>query len=258
MRTLTFFGLAALAALVAAGLAIASHALTSSASVSATFSAAPARDNVSWTCTGSDGIYQHAHGTWSGTSASGDQRLAGALTIRGTSLVNTTTGVGWFTGRLTIDTASGREDTTGSFTGVIAGGRLHGFVNGRVHDDGGLLLGSISAAVDPSGFTSGQIGTGSSADTAIILGRGDCRKPAPQPRNVNVEQGRITALSTSSITFAPRRSDPVTCAVSASLAADLAAHRFAAGDVVSARCALADGQYRLQKIVRLDVARESK
>ena len=258
MRHLTFMALAAVAALVAAGIAIASHRQTSAASVSATFSAAAASSNVSWSCTGADGPYQHVQGVWSGTSSSADTRLAGPVTIRGTSLVNTATGIGWFTGRLTIDTAAGHEDTAGGFTAVISGGKLHGFLSGRVHNDGGLVLGSVSAAVEASGFTSGQIGAGAAPDTAIVLARGDCRRPAPLPRTVNVGQGTITALSSSAITMAREHGDPVTCSLSAQLAADLAAHRFAAGDRVSARCDLADGGgYRLQKIVRVDVARAS-
>jgi hypothetical protein len=169
-RRLGWLGIAALSALAASALAIAAHGLTTKA-VSATFTAAPAAANKISTCKGTDGDYTRIEGQYTGTSTSTDARLAGPITIRGESLVNKTTGLGWMKGTLRIDTA-GHEDTKGNFTAVISGGQLSGFLSGNVHRDEARLLGGLSAAFGATGITSGSIG--STAATPALVTAGGC------------------------------------------------------------------------------------
>ena len=72
-------------------------------------------------------------------------------------------------GTVRIDTASD-EDTKADFTGVISGGQLTGFLNGRVHDPAGNLLGGLSAAFGTTGIASGSIGATAAAPALVTAG----------------------------------------------------------------------------------------
>ena len=101
-KRLALLGLIVAAALAAAGVA-AARKPTSVQAASATFNA-PTVSNLSQvTCsvTGGD-TFQATKATYTGTSTSTDPRLAGALTIRAWSLVDTTNGVGHVFGNFRI------------------------------------------------------------------------------------------------------------------------------------------------------------
>lgn len=169
MRRSFWLVLAALAALAVAAIALAASSL-STKSVTATFTAAASAGNKTTTCTGTDGDYTRIRGQYTGTSTSTDARLAGPITVKGESLVNKTTGLGWMKGTVRIDTTSD-EDTKANFTAVISGGQLNGFLNGRVHDPSGRLLGGIQAAFSSTtGVGAGSLGSTGSTPALIVTG----------------------------------------------------------------------------------------
>jgi hypothetical protein len=175
MKKLVWLGVALVTALAAAAVAVAAHQALSTKAVSATFTATPSAKNKTTTCKGADGDYTRINGDYSGTSTSTEPRLAGPITIKGESLVNKTTGLGWMKGSVRINTAS-HEDTKANFTAVISGGQLNGFLNGRVHDASGSLLGGLSAAFGATGITSGSIGATSATPALIVAGSCDKSK----------------------------------------------------------------------------------
>jgi hypothetical protein len=158
--------------LAAAAVAFAAHSALSTKSVSATFTATPSTQNRTSTCKGSDGDYSRIEGSYAGASTSSDARLAGPITIKGTSFVNKTTGLGWMKGTVRINTSSD-EDTKANFTGVVSGGQLNGFLNGRVHDPSGSLLGGLNATFGATGITGGTIGSTSSTAAIVVVGSCD-------------------------------------------------------------------------------------
>jgi hypothetical protein len=173
VKRLPWLAVALVTALVVAAVALATNQALSTKSVTATFTATPSTSNKTSTCKGADGDYTRIDGSYTGTATSSEGRLAGPITISGQSLVNKTTGLGWMKGSVRID-ASSHQDTRASFTAVISGGQLNGFLNGRVHDASGNLIGGLNAAFGATGITGGSIGTTSS--TAALIVTGGCAK----------------------------------------------------------------------------------
>ena len=142
---------ASVSALVVAGIGLAHGGPGSVQAASATFDAATVTDLHSGTCTGADGTYTRTKATYTGNATSTDARLNGTLTVRAKTFYNADTNLG------VVDVA---VDTNGTLDGWL-GGRAHGPHAGRV--------GSFSATFDPTaGFSGGQLGTGSSTNSAIF------------------------------------------------------------------------------------------
>jgi len=233
--------MAGLAALVTTSVAVA-HGIEgakTAKAVAATFSAS-AGTTTSRTCTTSDGkTITVTDGKYTGTAA-GDPDLAGAITLRVRSVVNTTDKVGTVNGAFRVD-VSGR-DTTGAFASVYDSGAIAGLATGRAHSPGAKILGNVSATFDPStGFTNGKIGGGTAGGSAVELGTGSC-KPTPTQQEHSAARGAIAALSTASITVAG-----LTCNLPSSKSADINA-KFKTGDNVEIRCDFANGQNTLTRI----------
>lgn len=250
MRRTIALTAAGVAALAGAGGALA-HSLDSNglktSQVAATFSAAPASNISARSCTGGDGTYIVTKGSWNGTAASANSRLSGAIVIRGELGVNLTTGLGWLVGRVAIDGGSdGRNDAGADIRGVIAGGKLTGFVLGRVRD-AGSVYGSITATIANGGLSDGQIGSGSIAvpGNAIVVDRGSCT-PIRAQKPVIEAKGTVTAVSAASITVQKSDGSSQVCAVGADLAATVA--KLKAGDTVTLTCGLVDGSYRVLRV----------
>src|SRR5437868_14117180 len=92
----------AAAAVAAAGVAAATpHAQTTQAAA-ADFSAVSVSRSHSETCVSSDGTYQLTTATYTGVATSSDARLNGTLEIRASSVVNTTTKLGFLDGTLRV------------------------------------------------------------------------------------------------------------------------------------------------------------
>lgn len=233
--------MAGLAALVTTSVAVA-HGIEgakTAKAVAATFSAS-AGTTTSRTCTTSDGkTITVTDGKYTGRAA-GDPDLAGAITLRVRSVVNTTDKVGTVNGGFRVD-VSGR-DTTGAFASVYDNGAIAGLATGRAHSPGAKIVGNVSATFDPStGFTDGKIGGGTAGGSAVELGTGSC-KPAPTQHEHSAARGAIAALSTASITVAG-----LTCNLPSSKSADMNA-KFKTGDNVEIRCDFANGQNTLTRI----------
>ena len=174
--------MAGLAALVATSVAVA-HGIEGGKTAkadAATFSASAGAIS-SRTCTTTDGkSITVTNGKYTGT-ATGDADLAGAITLRVRSVINTTDKVGTVSGAFRID-VSGR-DTVGAFSSVYDSGAIAGLATARAHDPGTKIVGNLSAAFDPaSGFAAGsKIGGGTNGGSAVELGRGSCKPAQTHP-----------------------------------------------------------------------------
>ena len=164
---------ASIAALALAGFAVAhDESPATTQPVMATFDAATVSDLETSTCTGADGSYTQTKATYSGASTSADPRLSGAMTIRAKTVYNTTTNLGYVGGTFSVESASGK--TRGELVAVDTAGALAGFAEGKAKDPRAMLFANFSATFDPAtGFSAGQLGSGSSSDTAIFAS-GSC------------------------------------------------------------------------------------
>ncbi|HST13808.1 MAG TPA: hypothetical protein VLJ44_03015 [Gaiellaceae bacterium] len=235
--------MAGLAALVTTSVAVA-HGIQgakTAKAVAATFSAS-AGTTTSRTCTTTDGkAITVTDGKYTGT-AGGDADLAGAITLRVRSVINTTDKVGTVNGTFRID-VSGR-DTTGAFSTVYDNGGIAGLATGRARSPGARIIGNLSATFDPAaGFTGAKIGGGTSGGSAVELGIGSCR-PSKAHREHSAARGAISALSAASVTVAG-----LTCNLPSSKSADITA-KFKTGDNVEIRCDFADGADTLARIAK--------
>jgi len=233
--------MAGLAALVATSVAVA-HGIEgakTAKAVAATFTAS-AGTTTSRSCTTTDGkTITVTNGKYTGT-ALGDADLAGAITLRVRSVIDTTDKVGIVTGAFRID-VSGR-DTTGAFSTVYDNGGIAGLATGRAHSPGARIVGNLSAAFDPAtGFTGAKIGGGTSGGSAVELGTGSCKPSNPHPEH-SAARGAVSALSTASVTVAG-----LTCTLPSSKSAEINA-KFKTGDNVEIRCDFTSGQNTLTRI----------
>jgi hypothetical protein len=193
MTRLISVALAAVLALTMAGIAIARGGggpPQKTEQLQAAFTAKPVADKTKTRqCTGVDGTYAITKAVDTGT-ATGDPRLAGNITIKSKSVVNTTTGLGWLDGKVyTTDPATGKLKGVSGVTGVITeGSKLEGFVlgkiknaapapgapkaneNGRSGKFNSTLRANVSATVAQDGTVTGAVGTGGGANTAIVHG----------------------------------------------------------------------------------------
>ena len=234
--------MAGLAAVVGTSVAVA-HGIEgakTAKAVAATFSASAAT-TTSRTCTTTDGkSITVSNGKYTGTAA-GDADLAGPITLRVRSVINTTDKIGTVNGAFRIDT-SGR-DTVGAFASVYDNGAIAGLATARAHDPGAKIVGIVSATFDPAtGFAAGsKIGGGTSGGSAVELGPGSCRPAQNHPEH-SAARGAISALSTASVTVAG-----LTCNLPSSKSADINA-KFKTGDNVEIRCEFANGANTLTRI----------
>lgn len=170
MKRLTTLPLVSLVALLAAGLAIAHNkASDKTEPVAATFTAASTELKTEQ-CTGADGTYTLLRGSYEGTTA-GDARLAGKLTLKLHSAVNTTSNYGWTKGSFKVRDAAGKTVAHGSLIAVDSPtGVLNGMLHGKV-EDGGPLLANFTATLAADGKSvTGELGTTSGQNTAVLVG----------------------------------------------------------------------------------------
>jgi hypothetical protein len=162
-------------ALATAGLAVGKGLKSTKAAkaVAGTFTATTPSHVDTRTCTTSDGkTIVTSHGRYTGTAA-GDADLTGPITLDVHSVINTTDNVGAVTGKLKIDSASGK--TAAHYDAVYDGGNLAGLAGGHAGDHGVKLLANLSAGFTTAGgFTSGKLGGGTAGGSAVELGPGKC------------------------------------------------------------------------------------
>jgi hypothetical protein len=205
--------------------------------VAGTFSAT-AGTVTTKSCTTSDGkSITITDGNYTGTST-GDAPLAGAITLRARSIINTTDNVGVVTGRLNI-AVSGSQDTGAEFSAVYDHGSIAGLASGR--GDQSAFVGNLSATFSAStGFTNGKIGGGTSGGSAVAFGSSSCNASGPTTERSEA-RGTISAISSTSITVAG-----LTCAVGSDQASNVA--KFKQGDTAQIECTFANGQNTLTEI----------
>jgi len=171
-KRLSLFVLLAVAALVGAGVAAAGHRAPSVQSVTATFDAAAVTQRYLTTCSVNGGdTFQATRAVYTGTAASSDPRLAGDLTIRAWSLVDTTNGVGHLFGTFRIK-GTGNNRAHGTLNAAISGGKASGLARGFTRGPWGHVVASLGATFDPvAGFSSGSIGSGTAGAGFLRSGR---------------------------------------------------------------------------------------
>ena len=175
-KRLALLGLIVAAALSAAGVAAARGRTTSVQAASATFTATDVSQLSQVTCavTGGD-TFQATKATYRGTSLSSDPRLAGALTIRAWSLVDTTNGVGHVFGNFRIKGPGTRAH--GTLNGAIANGEASGIARGFVRHQWGRIVASMGSTFNPNtGFSTGSLG-GSTVGAGFIRSGRWCAPP---------------------------------------------------------------------------------
>jgi hypothetical protein len=179
-KRLVLLGLFVAAALAVAGAATAHRGAPSVQSVTATFNATTVTQHLLTTCSVNGGdTFQATRATYTGTATSADPRLAGALTIRAWSLVDTTNGVGHLFGNFRI-VGSGRDRAHGTLNAAISGGNASGLARGFVRGKWGHVVCNHGAAFSTThGFSSGTIG--SSTVGAGFLRSGRWCHPAGWP-----------------------------------------------------------------------------
>jgi hypothetical protein len=176
-KRLMLLGLLAVAALTVAGVAAAHGSRPSAQTATATFTATTVSNLQQAACSVNGGdTYQVTTATYSGTAVSTDTRLAGTLTIRARSIVDTTTGVGHVRGVFRIrGTATAAH---GEINAAISNGQAAGLARGEVRHPSGRLIASLGSTFDPStGFASGSLGAGSTTGAGVVLVGGWCQAP---------------------------------------------------------------------------------
>ena len=233
---------AVVVALGAAGLAVA-HGVDggkSVKSVAGTFTATTASHVTQRTCTTSDGkTVVRTDGTYTGTAA-GDADLAGPVTLRARSTINTTDSVGVVSGTLRIEVAG--RNTTAQLDGVYSGGHVAGLAVGHAHSPAAQLVANVSADFTATGgFTNGKIG-GTAGGAAVEVAPAGC-KAAKVVREHSDARGTVSAVSSTSITVAG-----LTSAVPATLQAKLAG--ISVGSRVEIHCRPLNGINTLTRVDR--------
>jgi hypothetical protein len=170
-KLLVLLGLIVAAALAAASVAAAHRKPPSVQSASATFDAATVSHMDQATCSVNGGdTFQATRATYTGTASSSDPRLAGALTIRAWSLVDTTNGVGHVFGIFHIRGTGTRAH--GTLNAALASGKASGIARGFVRHQWGRIVVSLGSSFDPNaGFSSGSLGGATTGAGFIRSGR---------------------------------------------------------------------------------------
>jgi hypothetical protein len=187
MRTSRWLAVAAAAASISAGVAVAASQPGDTSAVTADFHA----DLTAQRERQCDVNHMVFRVRFDGTQTSSDPRLSGKLAVRVTSVVNTTNNYGYTNGRVRIsDDATGKPKFNGHVVGVLdPDGTAEGVITGRtVGPHSARLIGNFNVAQDPdTGAITGEIGketlSGAVKDPAVLTnacrgGRGEHGKKA--------------------------------------------------------------------------------
>ena len=186
-----------------------------------------------------------SHGRYAGTATSTTGDLAGPVDVRLTSVYNTTKKLGWADGRIVIGASDDR--THARFSAVITDGKLDGWLSGSAGHRDGSLIGSLAGTFTPAGGLSGQFGTGTGTNAALLVKHADCRaSDKPRPSVFLTVRGQVDALSSTSISVKPSDGG----ASQACTIGERKADRVAVGDRVEMTCVQTGGAWMLSKVRR--------
>jgi hypothetical protein len=247
MRRILAISIVAVGALALAALALAQLRSIGTDSVAATFSAARERAETR-TCSGPDGNYEITSGRYTGTAVGSDP-LNGPIVLHVKSVYNTTENLGWIEGSFQIRRGGDDLRSHGRFWGTLgAGGAVNGFVHGLVNRNAAALFGGLTATFSPSGgFSSGKLGGGGGQVNAAVTAGRPCVATKTTVVVKLIAQGRVEALSGSSITVKPRDgSSAQTCAIKPNVSGST--RGIEAGDTVEMRCGIVDGAMTLLRL----------
>lgn len=239
--------IAALTALAATSVAVATLRSADVAAVSATLSATTPSNVHTRTHTCDGQTFEITTGRWSGTSTSATADLNGPVDLYLTSVYNVTKKLGWIDGRLKIGASDGR--TRAWVSGVNADGKLDAWLRGNAGRGDGTLFGSLAGTFSKTGgLTGGAIGTGTNTNAALLVKGLRCRsEQTPRPSVHLFVRGQIEALSATSISVKPRDGSAVqTCVVKD----DDDVERVKVGDQVELACSQISGAWVLTKVRR--------
>jgi hypothetical protein len=170
-KRLGLLGLFIATALAIAGVAAARSNGPTVQAASATFDAATVSQKYQATCSVNGGdTFRATRAIYTGVAASDDPRLAGALTIRAWSLVDTSNGVGHVYGVFHIKGAGTRAH--GTLNAALSDGKASGIARGFVRRQWGRIVASLGSTFDPNaGFSLGSLGGSTSGAGFIRSGR---------------------------------------------------------------------------------------
>lgn len=163
-------------ALVAAGVAAARGRGPSVQAATATFTTATVSQRYQVTCSVNRGdTFEATRATYTGAAVSSDPRLAGALTIRAWSLIDTVSGVGHIFGTFHIKGVG--TGAHGTLNAALSDGKASGLARGFVRGRYGRLVASLGSTFDPNaGFSDGSLG-GSTTGAGFIRSGRWCHPP---------------------------------------------------------------------------------
>ncbi len=247
MRRLTWLALAAVAALAATSVAVATLRSADVSAVSATFTAPTAAHLQTRTATCDGQTIEITTGRYTGTAVSTTTDLNGAVELKLHSTYNTTTKLGTVSGTLKIRAEDGK--TTARLSAVNVDGRLDGWLHGSAGHGDGSLLGSFTATFDKAtGLAGGSIGTGTGANAAVIAKRTSCKRESTKPSVRLHVRGTVESVSATALAVKPADGGATqTCSITA---ASPRTSGLEAGDRVEATCAQIAGSYVLVKLER--------
>ena len=237
---------AALTALAATSVAVASYVKSGNATaVSATISAPTTAHLTSRTITCDGQTIEISTGRYTGTSVSTTPDLAGPVELKVHSVYNTTTKLGTVEGYLKIRATDNRSNA--HFSAINTDGKLDGWLRGTAGHRDGSLLGSISGSFSKSGgLTNGQLGTGTGANAAVLTKKAECKSSETTRPSVHLlVRGEVDAVSATSISVKPKDGSATqTCAVKD----DDDVERIEKGDQVELTCVQIAGVWTLAKV----------
>jgi hypothetical protein len=240
----TSFVVAALAALVASSIAVANLRSGNVSAVSATLSAPTTAHLSTRTLTCDGQTIEISTARYTGTSTSTTPDLAGPLELRVRSVYNTTAKLGWVDGTLKIRAADDRS--TAHFTAINSDGKLDGWLRGSAGRRDGIVFGSLSGSFSKSGgLTSGQLGTGTGANTAVLAKHVDCQRSETTRPSVRLTvRGTVESISDSAIAVKPSDGSVTqSCTIG-----ERKPERIEAGDRVEMTCLQREGKFVLEKV----------
>jgi hypothetical protein len=176
-RVLTI-ALPVIAVLAIAGGAIAATkpVQATATSVSAEFSTSSVSKAHTITCTAKSGdAFQQTSAIYKGTATGTDPRLTGPITIKATSFLDTTSGLGRIAGTFVVGTKT--NAAAGVISGVISGGAVSGLAVGNTKGPAGQLVATVGGTfAQATGFQAASLGSATTGGGVVL--HGSC--PAPK------------------------------------------------------------------------------